>query len=42
MDCMTRDVQREAPWDKLFADDVVVCSETLEEEVGDMARGNGS
>ena len=31
MDCMTREVQREAPWDMLFADDVVVCSETKEE-----------
>ena len=31
LDCMTREVQREAPWDILFADDVVVCSETMEE-----------
>ena len=31
MDCMTREVQREAPWNMLFADDVVVCSETKEE-----------
>ena len=31
MDCMTREVQREAPWDMLFADDVVICSETMEE-----------
>ena len=26
MDCMTRKVQREALWDMLFAEDVVVCS----------------
>ena len=31
MDCMTREVQREAPWDMLVADDVVACSETKEE-----------
>ena len=31
MNCMTRGVQREAPWDMLFADDVVVCTETKEE-----------
>ena len=31
MDCMTREVQREAPWDMLFADDVVVCPEKMEE-----------
>ena len=31
MDCIAREVQREAPWDMLFADDVVVCSETMEE-----------
>ena len=31
MDCMTREVQREPQWDMLFADDVVVCSETKEE-----------
>ena len=28
---MTREVQREAPWDMLFADDVVICSETMED-----------
>ena len=31
MDYMTKEVQREAPWDMLFADDVVACSETKEE-----------
>ncbi|XP_047492429.1 uncharacterized protein LOC125041485 [Penaeus chinensis] len=31
MDCMTEVVQREAPWDMLFADDVVVCGKTKEE-----------
>ncbi|XP_063603267.1 uncharacterized protein LOC134779196 [Penaeus indicus] len=25
IDCLTQEVQREAPWDMLFADDVVVC-----------------
>ena len=25
MDCMTREIQRQAPWDMLFADGVVVC-----------------
>ncbi|XP_042874207.1 uncharacterized protein LOC122254548 [Penaeus japonicus] len=31
MDCMTREIQRVAPWDMLFADDVVVNAETREE-----------
>ena len=31
IDCMTREVQREAMWDMLFADDMVVCVETKEE-----------
>ena len=30
MDCLTREVQRDAPWDMLFVDDVVVCAETKE------------
>ena len=30
MDCMTREVQKEAQWDMLFPDDVVVCLETKE------------
>ncbi|XP_063586486.1 uncharacterized protein LOC134763884 [Penaeus indicus] len=30
-DCLTAPVQREAPWDMLFADDVVVCAVTKEE-----------
>ena len=32
IDCMTGDVQREAPWDMLFANDVVLCGQTREEK----------
>ncbi|XP_042879390.1 uncharacterized protein LOC122257905 [Penaeus japonicus] len=32
MDCMAREMQREAPWDVLFAEEVVVDAETREEE----------
>ena len=31
MDCLTAEVIREAPWDMMFADDVVLCSRTREE-----------
>ena len=31
IDCLTKNLQREAPWDMLFADDVVVCGETAKE-----------
>ena len=31
MDCITGPLQRYAPWDMLFADDVVLCGETCDE-----------
>ena len=31
IDCLTQEVQREAPWDMLFADDVVVCGNRRDE-----------
>ena len=31
MDCLTREIQRDAPWDMLFADDVVLCGESRED-----------
>lgn len=31
MDCLTENIQRQAPWDMLFADDVVICAETRQE-----------
>ena len=31
MDCLTEDIRRESPWDVMFADDVVSCTETREE-----------
>ena len=31
MDCITKDIRRESPWDMTFADDVVSCTETREE-----------
>ena len=31
MDCITGPLQRDAPWDMLFADDVVLCGETCDE-----------
>ncbi|XP_063615413.1 uncharacterized protein LOC134788453 [Penaeus indicus] len=31
IDCLTQEVQREAPWDMLFADDVVVCGNKRDE-----------
>ena len=30
MDCLTRKIRREAPWDVLFADDVALCGESRE------------
>ena len=30
MDCITGPLQRDAPWDMLFADDVVLCGETCD------------
>ena len=38
MDCMKRELQREAPWDMLFADDVAICTETKEEFEGKVSR----
>jgi len=29
-ECLTKDVRREAPWDMLFANDVVICTKTRE------------
>ena len=31
MDYMARPLQREAPWDMLFVDDIVLCEDTCEE-----------
>ena len=31
MDCLTEEVRLEAPWNMMFADDVVLCTETKEE-----------
>ena len=31
MDCLTREIQRDVPWDMLFADDVVLCGESRED-----------
>ena len=33
MDVLTKDVRKEAPWDMMFADDVVLCREDKEEEL---------
>ena len=38
MDCMKRELKREAPWDMLFADDVVICMETKEEVEDKVSR----
>ena len=31
MDMITNEVRRELPWTMLFADDIVICKETMEE-----------
>jgi hypothetical protein len=31
LECLTRDIRRSAPWDMLFADDVVIMTRTREE-----------
>ncbi|XP_047486800.1 uncharacterized protein LOC125037643 [Penaeus chinensis] len=31
LECLTKDTRREAPWDMLFADDVVICTKTRQE-----------
>ena len=31
MDYLTREIQRDAPWDMLFADDVVLCGQSRED-----------
>ena len=41
-DMMTDEIREEAPWTMMFADDVVICSESKEQveeiEAGDMLR----
>ena len=41
MDCLTENIRRGNPWDMMFADDVVSCTETREEaeRVREMERG---
>ena len=37
MDCLTGSIQREAPWDMLFVDNIALCGETkkeVEEKLG--------
>ena len=43
MDCFNKEIQREASWDKLFADDVVTNAQTTEELKAEDVQGcNGN